>query len=87
VRLADLARLAGVPLPRSAAVASLGEKGKLNRATLEPNQISHPYSLLALRVNGAELLLDHGYPARIIAPAINGVHNTKWIKSIDFETN
>ena len=28
-----------------------------------------PDSLLALRVNGADLSLDHGYPARVIVPA------------------
>jgi DMSO/TMAO reductase YedYZ molybdopterin-dependent catalytic subunit len=87
VRLSDLAELAGVPAPRSAAVASLGRKGKFNHATLEHNQISHPDALLALRVNGADLSLDHGYPARIIVPAINGVHNTKWVKSIDFKAS
>ncbi|WIM87280.1 molybdopterin-dependent oxidoreductase [Candidatus Mycobacterium wuenschmannii] len=87
VRLADLARLAGVPSPRSAAVDSLGKKGKFNHATLEHHQVTHPDALLALRVNGADLSLDHGYPARIIVPAINGVHNTKWVKSIDFEAN
>ncbi len=85
VRLADLAVLAGVPGPRSAAVASLGRKGKFNRATLERQQISDPDSMLALQVNGADLSLDHGYPARIIVPALNGVHNTKWVKSIGFE--
>lgn len=84
VRLADLAALAGVPAPRSAAVASLGRKGKFNHATLAHNQISHPDSMLALQVNGADLSLDHGYPARIIVPALNGVHNTKWVESIDF---
>lgn len=87
VRLADLAKLAGVPAPRSAAVSSLGKKGKFNHATLERHQVTHPDALLALRVNGADLSLDHGYPARIIVPAINGVHNTKWVKSIDFEAN
>jgi len=87
VRLSDLADLAGVPAPRSAAVASLGRKGKFNNATLEHNQISDPDALLALRVNGADLSLDHGYPARIIVPAINGVHNTKWVKSIDFKAS
>ena len=87
VRLADLARLAGVPAPRSAAVSSLGKKGKFNHATLESHQVTHPDALLALRVNGADLSLDHGYPARIIVPAINGVHNTKWVKSIEFEPN
>jgi DMSO/TMAO reductase YedYZ molybdopterin-dependent catalytic subunit len=87
VRLADLATLAGVEEPRSAAVASLGKKGKFNHATLERHQVTHPDSLLALRVNGADLSLDHGYPARVIVPAINGVHNTKWVKSIDFEAD
>nr|MCH9736226.1 molybdopterin-dependent oxidoreductase [Actinomycetes bacterium] len=42
---------------------------------------------LALRVNDAELSLDHGYPARIIVPALPGVHNTKWVASIDFRAN
>jgi DMSO/TMAO reductase YedYZ molybdopterin-dependent catalytic subunit len=85
VRLADLARLAAVPQPRSAVVASLERFGAFNHAVLQANQISAPDALLALRVNGAELSLDHGYPARIIVPALPGVHNTKWVASIDFE--
>lgn len=84
VRLADLARLAGVPAPRSARVASLQRGGAFGQATLQANQISHPDALLALRVNGADLSLDHGYPARVIVPALPGVHNTKWVASIDF---
>jgi DMSO/TMAO reductase YedYZ molybdopterin-dependent catalytic subunit len=87
VRLADLAALAGIPSPRSALVSSLGREGYFNRATLQANQISHPDAMLALRVNGADLSLDHGYPARIIVPAIPGVHNTKWVSSIDFESD
>ena len=39
-------------------------------------------ALLALRVNGADLSLDHGYPARIIVPALPGVHCTKWVASL-----
>ncbi|MBV8346350.1 MAG: molybdopterin-dependent oxidoreductase [Mycolicibacterium sp.] len=85
VRLADLARLAGVPQPRSALVVSLERYGAFNHAALQANQISHPDALLALRVNGADLSVDHGYPARIIVPALPGVHNTKWVASIDFE--
>jgi hypothetical protein len=85
VRLAELATLAGVPAARSAHVASLGRNGNFNRATLQDNQIHHPDALLALRVNGADLSLDHGYPARIMVPALPGVHNTKWVNSIDFE--
>jgi DMSO/TMAO reductase YedYZ molybdopterin-dependent catalytic subunit len=43
-----------------------------------------PDSLLALRVNGVPLSLEHGAPARIIAPALPGVHCTKWVSSIEF---
>jgi DMSO/TMAO reductase YedYZ molybdopterin-dependent catalytic subunit len=85
VRLRDLARLAGTPAPRSARVASLERRGAFNRAVLQGNQVEDPDSLLALRVNGAELSPDHGYPARIIVPALPGVHTTKWVASIDFQ--
>jgi DMSO/TMAO reductase YedYZ molybdopterin-dependent catalytic subunit len=84
VRLRDLARLAGVPEPRSAFVTSLERFGAFNRATLQGNQVMDEDSLLALRVNGADLSPDHGYPARIIVPALPGVHNTKWVAAIDF---
>ncbi len=84
VPLRDLARLAGVGQPRSAFVQSVERRGAFNRATLQANQVQHPDSLLALRVNGVDLSPDHGFPARIIVPALPGVHNTKWVASIDF---
>ncbi len=87
VPLRDLARLAGVPEPKSAFVRSVEPRGAFNRATLQANQVMHPDSLLALRVNDAELSPDHGFPARIIVPAMPGVHNTKWVGSIDFRAN
>ena len=84
VRLADLAVDAGRPDPGSAAVTSLETSGAFSQAMLQGNQIRHPDALLALRVNGADLSIDHGYPARIIVPALPGVHNTKWVSAIDF---
>ncbi|KUH97317.1 molybdopterin-dependent oxidoreductase [Mycobacterium sp. IS-3022] len=84
VPLRDLARLAGVPEPASAFVQSVERRGAFNRATLQRNQVLHPDALLALKVNGADLSPDHGFPARIIVPALPGVHNTKWVASIDF---
>lgn len=84
VPLRDLARLAGVPEPASAFVRSVEKRGAFNRATLQRNQVLHPDALLALRVNGADLSPDHGFPARIIVPALPGVHNTKWVGAIDF---
>lgn len=84
VRLADLATLAGVPEPASAHVTSLERNGLFRQATLQSNQVADDDSLLALRVNGADLSANHGFPARVIVPALPGVHCTKWVASIDF---
>ena len=40
--------------------------------------------MLALRVNGADLSLDHGFPARVIVPSAPGTHNLKWMTEIVF---
>jgi DMSO/TMAO reductase YedYZ molybdopterin-dependent catalytic subunit len=87
VPLRDLAALAGVTDPHSARVQSVEQAGAFNQAILQRNQILHPDALLALRVNGVDLSLDHGYPARIIAPALPGVHCTKWVQSIEFRSD
>jgi DMSO/TMAO reductase YedYZ molybdopterin-dependent catalytic subunit len=84
VRLADLAVEAGRPRPGSAVVSSLERFGAFNHAWLQSNQVLNPDALLALQVNGADLSPDHGYPARIIVPALPGVHCTKWVASIEF---
>jgi DMSO/TMAO reductase YedYZ molybdopterin-dependent catalytic subunit len=84
VRLGDLARLAGVSRPASVLVRSLQRGGAFSQAVLSADQIMDPDSLLALRVNGADLSPDHGYPARVIVPANPGVHNTKWVASLTF---
>ncbi len=84
VRLRDLAALVGAGHPSAAHVRSLQRSGAFNQATLQPNQVRDPDALLALKVNGTDLSLDHGYPARVIVPALPGVHNTKWVRSIEF---
>jgi DMSO/TMAO reductase YedYZ molybdopterin-dependent catalytic subunit len=84
VRLRDLAAAAGVTTFGSAKVTSLEGSGAFNQAVLTADQVRDADALLALDVNGAELSLDHGYPARIIVPALPGVHNTKWVQAIEF---
>jgi DMSO/TMAO reductase YedYZ molybdopterin-dependent catalytic subunit len=84
VRLSALAALAGVPRAGRAFVRSLQPAGVLSKASLSGDALADPDALLALQVNGADLPLDHGYPARIIVPALPGVHNTKWVASIEF---
>jgi DMSO/TMAO reductase YedYZ molybdopterin-dependent catalytic subunit len=86
VRLRDLAARAGLPDARSVFVQSLQTNGgEFGQGRLAGNQIRHPDSLLALRVNGADLSRDHGFPARIIVPNNPGVRNTKWVRSLTFE--
>ena len=84
VRLADLARVSGVRSPSKAHVQSLEVGGIFSEAWLQSNQVLDPDALLALRVNGVDLSADHGFPARIIIPAVPGVHCTKWVRSIEF---
>lgn len=85
VRLGDLGRLVGMSDPVSVLVESLEAPGKAFRsATLAADQVGNPRSLLALRVNGADLSPDHGFPARVIVPAAPGVHCTKWVSHLTF---
>jgi DMSO/TMAO reductase YedYZ molybdopterin-dependent catalytic subunit len=86
IRLRDLAAMAGVPNPSSVLVQSLQRNEGFSQAVLSQGQILDPDSLLALRVNGADLTLDHGYPARIIVPACPGVHCTKWVTLMSFRS-
>lgn len=85
VRLRDLAALAGYPADAPAVfVESLQARGSFRSGALRDNQVRDGRSLLALQVNGAELSLDHGFPARIIVPAAPGVLNTKWVTRLTF---
>ena len=72
VRLPDLARLAGVTEPAERPGRVAGAAGLVQAASLSGAQVSDPDSLLALRVNGADLSPDHGYPARVIVPGRPG---------------
>ncbi|MEU6574127.1 molybdopterin-dependent oxidoreductase [Streptomyces sp. NPDC046805] len=85
VRLRDLAALVGYAgAPPDVFVESLQRHGGFRRAALRANQVADPRSLLALYVNGEELSLDHGHPARVIVPAAPGVLNTKWVARMTF---
>ena len=86
VRLADL-RGAGRSARgrRDVLVESLQEGGAFRQATLPATGRSTTRDRCSrCEVNGADLSLDHGYPARVIVPALPGVHNTKWVKRMTF---
>ncbi|HWV87247.1 MAG TPA: molybdopterin-dependent oxidoreductase [Capillimicrobium sp.] len=84
VPLAALAELVGAGDAGDVLVESLQPRGVLRAATLSHRQFSAEPSLLALRVNGVDLSLDHGFPARIVVPALPGVHATKWVSTMTF---
>jgi DMSO/TMAO reductase YedYZ molybdopterin-dependent catalytic subunit len=84
VRLRDLAALVGGDRADSVFVESLQQAGAFSTMSLTGKQIRADKTLLALRVNGADLSLDHGFPARMVIPAAPGVRNTKWVEALTF---
>ena len=82
--LADLARLCGARPGARCRVESVQPRGRFRQVTLSADQVADARTLLALRVNGSDLPLDHGFPARMIIPAAPGVHCTKWVGRLTF---
>lgn len=85
VPIGELARLVGAHGKLTVKTKSITHNGVFDSATLASEQISDERTLLALRVNGTDLSLDHGFPARVIGPALPGVHCTKWAGTMTFE--
>jgi len=50
-------------------VPSLEQGGSFSHAALNSGQVGDDRSLLALKVNGADLSPDHGFPAQVIVRA------------------
>lgn len=83
VRLRELLERAEVPQNAWLRVVSLQHGGAYRVMEMEPQYARDPLTLLALELNGEVLDLDHGYPARIIAPGRPGVLQTKWVHRIE----
>ncbi|GLW34301.1 molybdopterin-dependent oxidoreductase [Actinoplanes regularis] len=83
VRLRDLVALVSTDPDRATVlVESLQPAGRYRSSTVPPEHVRDPSTLIALRLGGEALHLDHGYPARLIAPNRPGVSQTKWIGRI-----
>jgi DMSO/TMAO reductase YedYZ molybdopterin-dependent catalytic subunit len=83
VRMRDLLALVGAPPGSTVLVTSLQPRGAYRRTTMGPEFAADPATLVALTLNGETLDLDHGFPARVIAPGRPGVLQTKWLSSIE----
>lgn len=83
VRIRELLRRAGARPGSGVRVVSL-ERGGAYRVTEMGGEYAwDPLTLLALRLNGAVLAPDHGFPARVIAPNRPGVLQTKWVARLE----
>jgi hypothetical protein len=83
VRLRDLLDLVDAPRGRDVRFTSLQPHGPYRVTTLPRQFADDPLTLVALGLDGEQLALDHGYPARLIAPDRPGVFQTKWLTTIE----
>lgn len=84
VRVRDLVERAGGRPGRDALrVTSLEARGAYRVMEMGAEYVDDPLTLLALTLNGQRLSLDHGFPARIIAPNRPGVLQTKWVHRLE----
>ncbi|ROP61336.1 molybdopterin-dependent oxidoreductase [Curtobacterium sp. PhB115] len=83
VRMRDLLGAVQAEPGSHVRVTSLERHGGYRIMDMGPEYAEDPTTLVALELNGATLDLDHGFPARIIAPGRPGVLQTKWIEKIE----
>ncbi len=83
VPVRDLLARSGAPTRSQVVVRSLQSAGGERYSYLAPAFSDHPDTLLALRLHGQPLSLDHGFPCRLIAPNRPGVDQTKWVGRLE----
>lgn len=83
VRVPDLLAAVGAPASSLLRFTSLEPQGGYRVMTMPAEYSRDDRSLVALELNGVVLDLDHGYPARVIAPGRPGVLQTKWLTSVE----
>lgn len=83
VRVRDLLAAVGASPESDLRVTSLEPEGAYRIMSMPAEYARDDQTLVALELNGTVLDLDHGYPARIIAPGRPGVLQTKWLQSVE----
>ncbi|ARC56176.1 Sulfoxide reductase catalytic subunit YedY [Frondihabitans sp. 762G35] len=83
VRLVDLADAVGAGSDSALKITSLEKRGGYRVTTMGSEYVRDPATLVALHLNGERLSIDHGYPARMIAPGRPGVLQTKWLSTLE----
>ncbi|MGY4712027.1 molybdopterin-dependent oxidoreductase [Mycolicibacterium sp. CBM1] len=83
VVLADLVAAVGGRPDSDVRMISLEPPGPYSRTLLPARHARDSQTLIALKLNGQTLDIDHGYPCRLIAPTRPGVLQTKWLIRIE----
>ena len=83
VRLGDLVDAVGARGGTAVKATSLEQNSSYAIMHMGPEYVRDDLTLVALELNGAPLDLDHGFPARMIAPGRPGVLQTKWLSSLE----
>lgn len=82
-RLSDLLDSVGARADAHVRITSLQQRGNFAVTDMQSEFARDPLTLVALELYGEELDIDHGFPARIIAPGRPGVLQTKWLSTIE----
>ncbi|MBM7471568.1 molybdopterin-dependent oxidoreductase [Subtercola frigoramans] len=64
-------------------ITSLEKEGGYRVTQMGSEYVGDPSTLVALELNGETLDIDHGFPARMIAPGRPGVLQTKWLSTLE----
>lgn len=86
VRLRDLLAAVRADPGAGVRVTSLQPRGAFRVVEMGPEFAHSELTLVALGLNGSTLDLDHGFPARMIAPNRPGVLQTKWLQRVEVLT-
>lgn len=83
VRLKDLVKTIDAQPDHNLRLTSLEVKGGYRVTEMGYEYVQDDLTLVALKLGGETLALDHGFPARMIAPGRPGVLQTKWLSRIE----
>jgi hypothetical protein len=83
VRVKELVGMVGAGSTAGLTVTSLEKEGGYRVTQMGGEYVDDDTTLVALELNGETLDIDHGFPARIIAPGRPGVLQTKWLSSLE----
>jgi DMSO/TMAO reductase YedYZ molybdopterin-dependent catalytic subunit len=83
VRLRDLMDGVGAHPDEDLRLTSLEKAGGYRVTEMGHEFVQDDFTLVALELNGEALDIDHGFPARMIAPGRPGVLQTKWLSTLE----